>query len=325
VIEIIASGPLNTVQDLGRQGYRNIGVATAGAMDTVALRTGNLMLGNSPDSAGLEIQTFPFRVRFTRDTAIALTGADCNAQLDGQPVLPWWVLTVRAGQELELSYPKSGARAYLCVSGGIDVPLLMGSRSTSLRGSFGGLHGRTLEAGDSLALFDTPLPALPSGGMGITPPAVALSEQFPVDADGTLLLRAIPAGEYELFEADAERFWAQAWKISAQSNRTGYRLSGPAITPSSVVEMRSYGLVPGIVQVPPGGEPIIQLSDANTAGGYPKIAGIIEVDLWRLGQAPIGSRIRLVMADTAVAIEAEQALADYYADIERLTGVLTRH
>lgn len=324
MIEIIASGPLNTVQDLGRQGYRNIGVATAGAMDTVALQVGNLMLGNASDSAGLEIQTFPFRVRFTRDTAIALTGADCNAQLDGQAVMPWWALKVRAGQELELNYPKSGARAYLCVNGGIDVPLLMGSRSTSLRGSFGGLQGRTLEAGDALALFDTPLPAMPDGGIGVTPPAVALLDDFPMDADGTLLLRAIPAGEYELFEADAARFWAQSWKISAQSNRTGYRLSGPAITPSSVVEMRSYGLVPGIVQVPPGGEPIIQLSDANTAGGYPKIAGIIEVDLWRLGQAPIGSRIRLVMADTADAIEAEQALANYFADIERLIGVLTR-
>lgn len=325
MIEIIASGPLNTVQDLGRHGYRNIGVATAGAMDSVALRVGNLLLGNEANSAGIEIQTYPFRMRFERDMAIALTGADCKAQLDGKPVMPWWALTVKAGQVLELGYPKAGARGYICFNGGIDVPLLMGSRSTSLRGNFGGLNGRTLQAGDQLILADAPTPVLPEGGVGVTPPAVALKNHFPLDEDGTLLLRAIPSGEYELFRADAERFWAQRWKISAQSNRTGFRLSGPPINPETVVEMRSYGLVPGIVQVPPGGEPIIQLSDANTAGGYPKIAGVIEVDLWRLGQAAIGSKIRLVQADTSVAIEAEQALEGYLNDIARLIGALTKH
>ncbi|MBD8708964.1 biotin-dependent carboxyltransferase family protein [Pseudomonas sp. CFBP 13711] len=322
MIEIIASGPLNSVQDLGRRGYRNIGVATAGAMDPVALRVGNLMLGNADNCAAIEIQTFPFKVRFTRTLAIALTGADCKARLDGQPMLPLWACTVQAGQELELSFPKGGARGYLCVSGGIDVPVLMGSRSTSLRGNFGGHEGRTLTAGDTLAVLEVPLPALPAAGFGVTPPGQALRERFPVDDDGALLLRAIPAGEYALFQADAERFWAQSWKISAQSNRTGYRLSGLAIQPETVVEMRSYGLVPGIVQVPPAGEPIIQMSDANTAGGYPKIAGIIEVDLWRLGQAPIGSRIRLVKADTQDAIAAEQALEGYLQGVGRMLQAL---
>lgn len=325
MIEIIASGPLNTVQDLGRRGYRNIGVATAGAMDSVALRVGNLMLGNAADCAAIEVQTFPFKVRFTRTLAIALTGADCRARLDGRPLMPWWAITVQAGQELELNFPKGAARGYLCVNGGIDVPMLMGSRSTSLRGSFGGLEGRTLAVGDRLAVLQAPLPALPKAGIGVTPPGAALAEHFPVAADGTLLLRAIPAGEYELFKADAERFWAQSWKISAQSNRTGYRLSGLAIQPETVVEMRSYGLVPGIVQVPPAGEPIIQMSDANTAGGYPKIAGVIEVDLWRLGQAAIGSKIRLVKADTSDAIAAEVALDGYFADIGRLIGSQAQH
>jgi biotin-dependent carboxylase-like uncharacterized protein len=325
VIEIITSGPLNTVQDLGRRGYRNIGVASAGAMDSVALRVGNLMLGNGANRAAIEVQTFPFKVRFSRALAIALTGADCKARLDGKPLMPWWAITVQAGQELELNFPKGAARGYLCVSGGIDVPLLMGSRSTSLRGNFGGFEGRTLAAGDTLALLEAPLPTLPAGGLGVTPPAAALLKHFPVAADGTLLLRAIPAGEHELFKADAERFWGQSWKISAQSNRTGYRLSGPAIQPETVVEMRSYGLVPGIVQVPPAGEPIIQMSDANTAGGYPKIAGVIEVDLWRLGQAAIGSKIQLIKADTGDAIKAERALDAYFADIGRLIGTLAQY
>jgi biotin-dependent carboxylase-like uncharacterized protein len=324
VIEIIASGPLNTVQDLGRRGHRNIGVASAGAMDSVALRVGNLLLGNDANSAAIEVQTFPFKVRFTRPLAIALTGADCKARLDGKPLLPWWAITVQAGQELELNFPKGAARGYLCVNGGIDVPLLMGSRSTSLRGNFGGLEGRSLTLGDTLTVLDTPLPQLPVGGIGVTPPSAALPEHFPVAEDGALLLRAIPAGEYPLFTADAERFWTQSWKISAQSNRTGYRLSGPAIQPQTVVEMRSYGLVPGIIQVPPAGEPIIQMSDANTAGGYPKIAGVIEVDLWRLGQAAIGSKIRLVKADTADALAAEHALDGYFADIRRLIGAFAQ-
>ena len=325
MIEIIASGPLNTVQDLGRRGHRNIGVASAGAMDSVALRVGNLLLGNDADSAAIEVQTFPFRVRFTRTLAIALTGADCKARLDGKPLMPWWALTVQAGQELELSFPKGAARGYLCVSGGIDVPVLMGSRSTSLRGNFGGLQGRSLAVGDRLAVCAAAVAQLPAGGIGVAPPSTALREHFPVAEDGALLLRAIPAGEYELFAADAERFWAQSWKISAQSNRTGYRLSGLAIQPHTVVEMRSYGLVPGIVQVPPAGEPIIQMSDANTAGGYPKIAGVIEVDLWRLGQAAIGSKIRLVKADTTDALRAERALDGYFTDIQRLVGPLARH
>lgn len=323
MIEIIATGPLNSVQDLGRRGYRNIGVASAGAMDPVALRVGNLMLGNDTSSAAIEIQTFPFKVRFSRTTAIALTGADCAARLDGKPLMPWWACTVQAGQVLEFNYPKGAARGYLCLAGGIDVPLLMGSRSTSLRGNFGGLDGRALATGDHLESLEVPLPALPAGGIGVTPPSIALREHFPFGDDGSLLLRAIPAGEYELFQADAERFWGQSWKISAQSNRTGYRLSGPAIQPEKVLEMRSYGLVPGIVQVPPAGEPIIQMSDANTAGGYPKIAGVIDADLWRLGQAPIGSKIRLVRADTCMALVAEQALERYYDGIGRLIGALS--
>ncbi|MEY9723068.1 allophanate hydrolase subunit 2 [Sinorhizobium fredii] len=154
------------------------------------------------------------------------------------------------------------------------------------------------------------------------PPEAALAEHFPAPEDGTLLVRAIPAGEYALFGAEAERFWTQTWKISSQSDRTGYRLSGEPIRLASPVELRSHGVVPGVVQMPPSGEPIVQMSDANTAGGYPKIAGVIDVDLWRLGQARIGSRIRFVRSSVAEALAAERAVQAYLEDIRRTVPML---
>ncbi|MDO6405846.1 biotin-dependent carboxyltransferase family protein [Pantoea phytobeneficialis] len=306
MIEIEQSGALNTVQDLGRFNYRHMGVSVSGVMDPLALRAGNLLLGNEENAAAIEVQLFPFRVRFLQDTSIAVTGADCRATLDGNPLPPWWGCGVRAGQVLELRYPRSGARGYLCIAGGIDVPVVLDSRSTALRGAFGGHHGRALQRGDQLPLGATTGPALPQAGIGIEPPESALGTWFPRNNAGEIQLRAIPSGEYALFAEDAARFWQQSWQVSNQSNRTGYRLSGDPIFPSHTVEMRSYGLIPGIVQVPPAGEPIIQLSDANTAGGYPKIAGVIEQDLWRLGQILPGQSIQLVKSDAREAIAIEQ-------------------
>ncbi|WP_411036867.1 biotin-dependent carboxyltransferase family protein [Shinella sp. BYT-45] len=324
MIEIVATGPLNTVQDLGRPGYRNIGVTACGAMDPLALRTGNVLLGNAPDAAGIEVQTFPFRVRFSQSGAFAVTGADCRATLDGMPVPPWWTAEAGPGQVLELSPPLKDARAYLCLAGGADVAPVMGSRSTSLRGGFGGVQGRMLAVGDRIATGMAGGGFLPKGGFGVVPPAMAMKDAFPVAEGGALVIRALPAGEHDLFGADAERFWNQPWKISARSDRTGYRLSGDPIHPTEVVEMRSHGVVPGVVQVPPAGEPIVQMSDANTAGGYPKIAGVIEADLWRLGQARIGSLLRFVPATHAQAKAVEAALAAYIADVHRTARLVSQ-
>lgn len=315
MIEIIETGPLNTVQDLGRPGYRNIGVTASGAMDPLALTIGNILAGNEPGLAGIELQTFPFRVRFAQNCVFALTGADCRAKLDGVELPAWWAAEAKSGQVLELSAPLADARAYLCVAGGVDVAPVMGSRSTSLRGAFGGVEGRFLTGGDMLTTGVPTVALLPAGGVGVVPPAVALKNFFPVADDGALLVRALPAGEHDLFGDDAKRFWSQPWKISARSDRTGYRLSGEPIRPIHPVEMRSHGVVPGVVQVPPAGEPIVQMSDANTAGGYPKVAGIIEADLWRMGQARIGSMLRFTPVTHADAKSVEQAITDYVADV----------
>lgn len=323
MIEIERTGALNTVQDLGRSGFRHLGVSVSGAMDPLAVRAGNVLLGNDENAAAIEVQVFPLRVRFHQATNIALTGADCRARLDEQELPPWWACRVEKGQVLEMRYPRSGARGYLCVAGGIDVPVVLGSRSTALRGSFGGVDGRPLVAGDRLALGVPSSTLLPVEGLGIEPPEVAMIAAFSPPLQSVVPVRAIPSGEYELFAADHDRFWSQPWKISLQSNRTGYRLSGEPVHPSHRVEMRSYGLIPGIVQVPPAGEPIIQLSDANTAGGYPKIACVIDEDLWRLGQLQAGQSIQFILSDAKQAIFARQAIERWLAKLQHFSRSLT--
>lgn len=324
MIEIVETGPLNTVQDLGRPGYRNIGVTASGAMDSLAMEVGNILLGNPQGAAVIEVQTFPFRLRFVKGGAFAVTGADCGAKLDGVALPPWWAVQVETGQVLELFPPLRDARAYVSLTGGVDVAQVMGSRSTSLRGNFGGLSGRTLAVGDDIATGPAEPAVLPKGGFGVVPPTVALKDVFPVDEGGALLIRALPAGEHDLFGSDVDRFWRQPWKISARSDRTGYRLSGDPIHPVEAVEMRSHGVVPGVIQVPPAGEPIVQMSDANTAGGYPKIAGVIEADLWRMGQARIGSTLRFLPATHAEARAIEKALAAYVEDIRNTARLVSK-
>lgn len=322
MIEILSTLPLNTVQDLGRFGSRHYGVSTSGAMDPVAFIVGNILVGNSDNAAAIEVQTFPFVVRFLADTSFAVTGADTAATLDEREVPPWWSATAQRGQTLTLRPPGSGARAYLALAGGIDVPLILGSRSTHLRSEFGGFGGRSLEQGDVLRTLDGEARPTPwrSGGLGVVPPVFALPLRSAKANDKVLAVRVLRAGEYDLFSAGMqERFWTTEWKITHQSDRGGYRLSGPPLKLAAPVEMRSYGLVAGIVQVPPSGEPIIQMSDANTAGGYPKIATVIEADLWRLGQARLGSRVRFEDVAYEHAIEAMAPVVSYLAQIRRTT------
>ncbi|MFT8802214.1 MULTISPECIES: biotin-dependent carboxyltransferase family protein [Gluconobacter] len=317
MITVLQTPPQNTVQDLGRFGYRELGVGTAGAMDGVALQAGNILLGNQRGAAALEIQTFPFVVRFDEACFVAVTGADAKLDLSGRPFLPWSLKHVEAGQLLSVERPSVGARVYLCVQGGIEVPTILGSRSTQLRGGFGGLEGRFLEGGDVLKTGHGSEKRLLYGA---SPPKQRLEQLDPVK--GVIGLRAIPATDYFRFPEHARhRFWNTDWKISPQSNRTGYRLKGEPVLPENAVELRSYGVVPGIVQVPPSGEPIVQMADANTAGGYPRIASVIEADLWRLGQAPVGSRIRFVQCDHAEGIAAMSAVTSYLSDLMQVTSL----
>ncbi|UUT22983.1 MULTISPECIES: biotin-dependent carboxyltransferase family protein [Pseudomonas] len=314
MIEILSATALATVQDFGRFGSLGYGVGTSGAMDRLALALGNLLLGNPQDAAAIEIPLFPFEVRFLADCAFAVTGAAGEATLDGQPLLPFWVAQAREGQVLSLGYPVSGSRAYLCLAGGVDVPLVLGSRSTQLRGEFGGLHGRALQQGDRLAAL-RPGPSVLPTDFGVRSPSLAL----PLEHDGLPAMRVLPAAEYPYFQEQSRAaFWAGEWKITTQSNRYGYRLEGMPILPSAPMEVRSHGIVPGVIQVPHGGQPIIQMRDAQPSGGYPKFGTVIEADLWRLGQAPIGSRVRFIECSYAEAVAALEDNQRYLEEVRRL-------
>ncbi|MBF6989134.1 MULTISPECIES: biotin-dependent carboxyltransferase family protein [unclassified Cupriavidus] len=316
MIEVLSTAALTTVQDLGRYGQRRYGVGTAGAMDRLALTLGNEMLGNDPNAAGLEITLTPFKIRFLRETSFAVAGADFDASLDGTQLLPWWATTAKEGQELMLKRPVHGARAYLCIAGGIDVPPVLGSRSTQMRGAIGGYEGRQLRRGDVLTVNDCPLRR---GNFGIIPPEHRLA---PGSASGSVTVRAIPAGEYEKFtEASCKQLWTTPWQITPQSNRTGYRLQGQKLELTQPLEMRSHGIIPGVVQVPPSGQPVVQLADANVSGGYPKIATVISADLWRLAQARIGEHISFVQVDVEEALSASRAIDEYIKEVRRATAL----
>jgi biotin-dependent carboxylase-like uncharacterized protein len=319
MIEIIATGGLATIQDLGRKGALKWGVGTSGAMDDLAVAAGNILLGNPNDAAAIEVQIFPFRIRFQEDTAFAVTGADCDAGLDDLPILPWCAHHASAGQVLHLGLPRrdgwAASRAYLCVAGGVDVPSVLGSRSTQLRGEFGGLEGRALRAGDKLAAG--PIRAA-AARAGLNPPALAM----PLMIDGLAAVRVLRAAEYEAYTPQAQAsLWSEPWRISPQSDRYGFRLEGTPLMPKVPLELRSHGIVPGVIQVPHGGQPIVQMRDAQPSGGYPKIGTVIEADLWRLGQAPIGSRIRFVEASWDEAVAAQDANDHWLAEARRLVGL----
>ena len=300
MIEILSSSALGTIQDGGRLGYYRDGVGRSGAMDPVALAMGNALLGNDRNAAAVEIPMLPFQLRFAADTDIAVVGADCSARLDDVALPPDWAIRARTGQTLSLSAPRSGCRAYLCVGGGLD--------------------GRMLHKGDRLRALRSDT-MLPEGGIGAMP----IGDILPLGDGAAVPVRVLPAAEYELFLPDAQQaLWDADWAVTPQSNRAGYRLAGPELRLQAPVELRSHGVVPGVIQVPPGGAPIIQLADAATMGGYPKIGTVIEADLWRLGQAGPGAKLRFVQVTyqqaLAAGTELEAALAAVETMAARLRG-----
>jgi biotin-dependent carboxylase-like uncharacterized protein len=318
MIEILTPGALATVQDLGRTGALGWGVGVSGAMDGMAFAAGNILLGNDAGAAAIEIPVFPFRLRFEVASGFAVTGANATVTLNGRRLLPWWALRAAAGDVLEIGPPEAAtwraSRACLCVAGGLAVAPVLGSRSTQLRGAFGGHEGRPLRAGDRLPL-GTPPAVATQADCGLVPPALAM----PLDADGIPAIRALPAAEHDRFtDAALEAFWHEPWKVTPQSDRYGFRLAGPTLVPRAPMELRSHGIVPGVVQVPHGGQPIVQMRDAQPSGGYPKIATVIEADLWRLAQAPIGSRIRFMRTSWEAAVEALDQMQAWLAEARRL-------
>ncbi|VVE10105.1 KipI antagonist [Pandoraea iniqua] len=312
MIEVMSNGALNLVVDKGREAAVPLGVSVGGAMDTLALGIANLMVGNAEDCAGIEVAIYPFKLKFEQDRLVAVTGAFTKALVGNKRLPPYWSQWVRAGEVLTIEPPQFGARSYVAVAGGIDTPQVLGSRSTDIRAGFGGVDGRGLKRGDKLAIGDAQVSARRkpqrAGGFGVAPRVI--TDYFASLSSNVIELRCVPAAEVELFQASAlDIFTSTEYAIQPESNRMGYRLRGQSLELKAPVELLSYGVVPGTVQVPPSGQPIIQLADGNTCGGYPKIANVIESDLWRLAQARAGVclRFKFLALDDAVAALSEQS------------------
>lgn len=304
MLNIIRAGLQTTVQDQGRNGLRGQGVSLGGALDAPALYAANLLVGNRGTDAGLEVTLGECTVEFTRDGWMALTGAGCDAYLDKQRIWTGWNYPVRAGQRLVLHRPKRGMRSYLAVSGGIDVPKVLGSRSTDLTGGFGGLDGRRLKDGDVLPLGE--VRRVPQKSQGIKQ---LLFNNY---------IRVLPGPEYQEFSPEEQAFfWRTPWHLSPQSNRMGYRLDGHALRRSSSREMFAHGLLPGVIQVPHGGQPIVLMADAQTTGGYPRIACVIEADLYHLAQIRLGEPIHFIRCTLAEAQQAYKEQKIYLRQLER--------
>jgi antagonist of KipI len=280
----VSPGPQTTIQDLGRFGWTHFGVSASGAADPLALRAGNLLVGNAENAAALEMALVGATVEFEGSAVIALTGSDFGA---GLPM--WTAFEVQAGQTVRCAATRSGARCYLSIRGGIGVAKIMGSASTHV---MTGVGGRALRAGDVLPIGDAVVrrPRGPAKG----PPVHARSAE----------LRAVAGPQAEWFAGDLYR---GAYTVSEASNRMGIRLRGPAI-PSPAGHMITEGVCLGAIQVPPDGQPIVLFVEHQTTGGYPKPANVISADFWRLGQMRPRDEVRFeeVCLEAALGLLQEQ-------------------
>ena len=317
-LAVLRPGMMASVQDLGRQGLRRSGICPGGALDSLSLVLANRLVGNADGAAGLELTMGGCELRFDVATRIALTGDDFGARLDGMDLWPCWSMPVRAGQVLRLQGAnrpgvKEGLRSWLAVAGGIDVPPVLGSRSTDLKAAFGGHQGRALKKNDRLPLG---APALDAAAMARRPFGLRAPEPAPLDETGATVLRVMGGPELEQF-ADASRkaLWNEPWRITPRSNRMGSRLEGVELKRKRSVDMLSSAVIPGTIQVPPSGQPIILMGDAQTTGGYPRIGVVIRADLGRLAQMPLNGRLRLRQVDSGEALAAWDARRRYLAQV----------
>jgi antagonist of KipI len=295
VIRVLSPGMQTTVQDLGRLGYADIGVAAGGAADALSLRAGNRLVGNAECAAALEMTLVGGAFEFEEDAVAAL----CGAAPEGAPA--WEPLRLRAGDVLRCGALTGGARCYLCVRGGIDVPLVMGSASTHLTTGLGGLEGRALRRGDALAIGRAAVGRVMKRRSVAPPGAGALR---------VAVLRVTAGPQAEWF---GDELYQGAYRVSEHSNRMGLRLEGPTMTPCEPGEMLTQGLSPGAVQAPPEGKPIVLGVEHGTTGGYPTPAIVISADRHALGQLRPRDEIgfeRVTIAAALDLLRAQEAWLD---------------
>lgn len=278
MIEILRAGPLTTVQDLGRPGQAHLGVGRAGAADRPSLRLANRLVGNPEDAAALEVTLGGLAIRVDEPTAVAVTGAACPVEIDGRPAEGYAVLRLPAGARLELGAAAHGIRAYVAVRGGLDRPMVLGSRATDLRS---GIGPERVRDGDRLPVGPD-RPDIPA--VDIVPLPAPVTE--PV-----LRVRLGPRDDW--FDAAAAAALTSAsYAVLPDSDRVGVRLRGPLLTRLDARELPSEGMVEGALQVPPDGQPVLFLADHPVTGGYPVIAVVHLDDLPAAAQVRPGQTLR---------------------------------
>jgi biotin-dependent carboxylase-like uncharacterized protein len=303
MIEVLRAGLCDLVMDLGRPGWGTLGVPAGGAADPPALAAANRLVGNAPAAAGLEITLSGPTLRFPAGGVVALTGSQFRADRSSAERVVWnESLVMAAGETLTIDRAADGCRCWLALRGGLAVPKVMGSRSTFMPAGFGGYFGRALRSGDVLACAPDPAKI---GRLRAYPPA----------CEPTAPLRVVAGPQAGLLDdAGLAVFFAGTYRVDPTSDRRGLRLTGPAVTHR--IELPSQGVLPGAVQVPPDGRPIILGWDGPVTGGYPVVAGVIAADMPRLAQLRPGDAVRFM----TIGLEAARAQAAAQWEMEELVA-----
>lgn len=308
-INVISAGIATTIQDLGRPGYYHLGIPMGGAMDRLALKTANLLVGNEEGAAGLESVFVGPELEFTEDATVAVCGAELPPKVDGELRNTWTAINVKAGQVLSFDFLESGARAYIAISGGIDTPPMLGSRSTYAIGALGGIDGRAVQPGDSLPIGNSSKTV--KEGLSV-PTDLRRGPSNPAE------LRVLPGLYWHRITEQAQNgFFEDTWKVANEADRMGYRFQGgrklefvereqpfsAGADPSNITDA-CYPY--GSVQVPSGAEPIVLHRDAVSGGGYFMLGTVISADMDLIGQLQPNTVVRFARVDMEAALAARK-------------------
>ena len=284
IMKILKPGIYTTIQDVGRYNYQKSGMSVAGAMDQFSLKVANILVGNSDSEACLEATLFGLEIEFCGDALIAVTGANMSPMINNKAVEMWAGVKVTTGDVLSFGTAKSGCRGYIAIEGGIDVPDVMGSKSTYVKGKVGGFHGRVLKACDEIKIK--------SPGENKNTCVVKLPTEFIPSYSKDNIVRVVLGPQDDYFtENGINTFFGSQYEVTNEFDRMGYRLSGAKITHKTGADIISDGITMGSVQVPGHGAPIIMMADRQTTGGYTKIATVITSDINIVGQLKPGDSI----------------------------------
>jgi antagonist of KipI len=310
---ILKAGLFTTVQDLGRSGFLSYGVPLCGGMDQFSLVAANLIVGNEPGCACLETTIVGPELEALRETQVAVTGAECSPRINAKSVSMWRTLNLEKGDVLSFESARSGCRAYLSLRGGVDVPVVLGSRSTFVRGGFGGLSGRALRSGDVIGCFD------------VAPLRVeySLPKELLPQFNDCVEARVVLGPQEDMFtEEGVNTFFSGLFRITSEADRMGYRLDGPRVMHKKSADIVSDALLPGAVQVPQDGKPIVVMRDAQTTGGYSKVGVVVTPDLCMLGQSRPGGSVRFSRVSVR---EAQHRSGEFLKLLNSLSSMLVRN